>query len=115
MFCTIIIYELKQRRVDICKELGRRFEQEGDDFLTRLVTWDEIWVHYHITKTKRAIMEWRHSSSPKIRKGSDTTICMLTLFWDQKGVILEHYRPMGNTVTSASSYSDLLRPAIKTK
>jgi histone-lysine N-methyltransferase SETMAR len=43
---------------------------------------------------------------------------MITLFWDQKGIILEQYDPRGNTVTSAS-YSDLLknhlRPAIKRK
>ena len=43
---------------------------------------------------------------------------MLTLFWDEKGVILEHYTPRGTTVTSAS-YSDFLknhlRPAIKSK
>jgi len=43
---------------------------------------------------------------------------MLTLFWDEKGVILEHCTPRGTTVTSAS-YSDLLknhlRPAIESK
>ena len=43
---------------------------------------------------------------------------MLTLFWDETGVILEHYTRKGNTVTGAS-YSDLLlnhlRPAIKSK
>ena len=43
---------------------------------------------------------------------------MLTLFWDEQGVILEHYMPWGNTVTSAT-YADLLknnlRPAIKSK
>ena len=43
---------------------------------------------------------------------------MLTLFWDERGVILEHYMPRGNTVTSAT-YADLLknqlRPAIKSK
>ena len=43
---------------------------------------------------------------------------MLTLFWDQRGVILEHYMPRGNTVNSAT-YADLLqnhlRPAIKSK
>ena len=40
------------------------------------------------------------------------------LFWDERGVILEHYMPRGNTVTSAM-YADLLknhlRPAIKSK
>jgi len=43
---------------------------------------------------------------------------MLTLFWDERGVILEHYMPRGNSVTSAT-YEDLLknhpRPAIKSK
>ena len=43
---------------------------------------------------------------------------MLTLFWDERGVILEHYMPRGHTVNSAT-YSDLLknrlRPAIKSK
>jgi len=43
---------------------------------------------------------------------------MLTLFWDERGVILEHYIPRGNIVTSAT-YADLLKnhlcPAIKSK
>ena len=42
---------------------------------------------------------------------------MLTLFRDEQGVILEHYMPRGNTVTSAT-YADLkshLHPAIKSK
>ena len=43
---------------------------------------------------------------------------MLTLFWDKRGVILEHYMPRGNTVNSAM-HADLLKdhlhPAIKSK
>jgi histone-lysine N-methyltransferase SETMAR len=43
---------------------------------------------------------------------------MLTLFWDEQGVILAHYMPRGNTVNSAT-YADLLnnhlRPTIKSK
>ena len=43
---------------------------------------------------------------------------MLTLFWDEQQVILEHYMPRGNTVNSAT-YAYLLknhlRPAIKSK
>jgi hypothetical protein len=43
---------------------------------------------------------------------------MLTLFWDERRVILEHYMARGNTVTSAT-YADLLKnhlhPAIKSK
>jgi len=43
---------------------------------------------------------------------------MLTLFWDERGVILEHYMLRENTVTSAT-YADILKnhlcPAIKSK
>jgi hypothetical protein len=43
---------------------------------------------------------------------------MLTLFWNERGVIMEHYMARGNTVTGAT-YADLLknhpRPAIKSK
>jgi hypothetical protein len=43
---------------------------------------------------------------------------MLTLFMDERGVILDHYMSMGNTVTSAT-YADLLKtellPANKSK
>jgi histone-lysine N-methyltransferase SETMAR len=43
---------------------------------------------------------------------------MLTLFWDERGVILEHYMPRGNTVSSttcADLLKNHLRPAIKSK
>ena len=39
---------------------------------------------------------------------------MLTLFWDEQGVILEHYMPRGNTVT-AYLLKNHLHPAIKSK
>jgi len=113
--------ELRKRRVDACEELLRRFEQEGDGFLARNITGDKIWVHFHQPETKRASKEWCHSSSPKPKKfrtEPSAGMVMLTLFWDEKGVILEHYTPRGTTVTSAS-YSDLLknhlRPTIKSK
>ena len=79
--------ELKDRRIDACEELLRRFEREGDDFLARIVTGDETWVHFHQPETKRASKEWRHSSSPKPKKFRTQPSAgkvMLTLFWDKK-------------------------------
>jgi histone-lysine N-methyltransferase SETMAR len=109
--------ELKERSVDACQELLKRFEAEDDSFLERIVMGDETWVHYHQPETKKA----SHTSSPKPKKfrtqPSAGTV-MLTLFWDERGVILEHCMARGNTVTSAT-YSDLLknhlRPAMKSK
>ena len=60
--------ELKDRRVDACQELLRRYEEESEDFLAHIVTGDETWVHYFQPETKRASNESRHSSSPKPKK-----------------------------------------------
>jgi len=89
--------ELKERRVDACQELLKCFEAEGDGFLGS-VTADETWVHYHQLETKKASKEWRHTSSPKPKKFCTQPSggkVMLTLFWDERGVILEHYMPRG--------------------
>jgi len=67
--------ELKERRVDACQEILKRFEAEGDGFLGRIVTGDETWVHYHQPETKKVKTEWRHTSSPKLKKIPHTIIC----------------------------------------
>jgi len=112
---------LKEQCVDVCQELLNRFEAEGEGFLGRIVTGDETWVHYHRLETKKASKEWCHTSSPKPKKFHTQPSAgnvMLTLFWDERDVILGHYMPRGNTVTSAT-YADILknhvRPAIKSK
>ena len=90
--------ELQERRFDACQEPLKRFEAEGDGFLGRIVTGDEIWVHYHQPETKKASKEWRHASSPKPKKFRTQPSAgkvNLTLFWDERGVILEHYMPRG--------------------
>jgi len=113
--------ELKEGRVDACQELLKRFEAEGDGFLERIVTGDETWVHYQQPETKKAGKEWRHTSSPKPKKFRTQPSAgkvMLIPFWDERGLIFEHYMPRGNTVTSVT-YADLLNihlhPAIKSK
>jgi len=63
------IAELKERRVNACQELLKRFEAEGDGFfLGRIVTGEETWVHYYQPETKKASKVWRHTSSPKPKK-----------------------------------------------
>ena len=49
--------ELKERRVDACQELLKRFEAEGDDFLGKIFTGDETWVNYNQAETKKASKE----------------------------------------------------------
>jgi len=59
-----------------------------------------------------------HKNRKKFRTQPSAGKVMLTLFWDERLVILKHYMPRGNTVPSAT-YADLLKnhllPAFKSK
>ncbi|GFQ94816.1 histone-lysine N-methyltransferase SETMAR [Trichonephila clavata] len=49
-----------------------RYHEDGNDFLFRIVTGDETWVHHFLPESKAASMEWKHPSSP-VRKKFKTT------------------------------------------
>ncbi|GFR19324.1 histone-lysine N-methyltransferase SETMAR [Trichonephila clavata] len=49
-----------------------RYHEDGNDFLFRIVTGDEMWVHHFTPESKAASMEWKHPSSP-VRKKFKTT------------------------------------------
>jgi len=110
--------ELKERRVDACQELLKRFEAEGDGFLVRSVTGDETLMHYHNPETKKGSKAWRRTSSPKPKKfrtqpsSGNVMLTLLELTRSKFGAL----HAQGNTVTS-EMYADLLknhlRPAIK--
>ena len=38
--------EKKQKRVEICEELLKRYHEEGDQFLLNIVTGNESWIHH---------------------------------------------------------------------
>ena len=53
--------ENMKNRKNISATLLARFEQDPNNFLDRLVTQDETWVHYFTPEQKRHSMQWRHS------------------------------------------------------
>lgn len=113
--------EHRNNRVAICQRLLDRHANEGEAFLTRIVTGDETWVHHFSPESKRQSMEWKHPGSPvkkKFKRQPSAGKVMLTIFWDSQGVIMEHYLERGATVNSVR-YSEMLstelKPAIRTK
>ena len=55
--------ERKHNRQHICSSLLERYNREGDNFLNRIITGDETWVHHYELETKRQSMQWKHTSS----------------------------------------------------
>jgi len=60
--------EIKAERVCISRELLEYFEKEGEDFLKKIITGDETWVHHYDPENKRQSMEYRHKESPQPKK-----------------------------------------------
>ncbi|GFR01861.1 histone-lysine N-methyltransferase SETMAR, partial [Trichonephila clavata] len=46
-----------------------RYHEDGNDFLFRIVTGDETWLHHFMPESKAASMDGKHPSSP-VRKSS---------------------------------------------
>jgi len=93
--------EKKQKRVEICEELLKRCREEGDQFLLNIVTGDESWIHHFDPKEKQMSMEYRHTSSPRLKKFKTMLSAgkiLLTVFWDSQRVYMTEFLEAGKTV-----------------
>jgi hypothetical protein len=80
--------------------------------LNRIVTGDESWVHHYQPELQRALMQWKHPSSPSTRKFKvmpSARMAMLTVFLDSQGILLPHLQKRGENVNSASYCDSLLK------
>ena len=98
-----------------------RYGAEGDHFLERIVTGDEIWIHHYEPESKCQSMEWKHPHLPakkKFKMCPTAGRLMLSVFWDLQELLLEHYQERGYTMNSAR-YGDMLcdklMPAVRSK
>ena len=90
----------KRARFEACSELIECHKSDKT-FLSRIVTRDETWVHHYEPESKRSSMEWRHPTSPRVKKFKSQHSAgkiMATVFWDIEGVILVDFMPKGTTI-----------------
>lgn len=100
----------KTQRLMASRSGLRRFRQDGEAFLSRIVTTDETWVHHYEPESKRQSMEWKHVQSPTKKKFKSQRAVgkvMLTVFWDMKGPVTIDFLQRGTTV-NAENYCELL-------
>ena len=98
-------------RASVCSALLKRFRSK-DDFLLRLVTVDETWIHYYEPENKAQSRQWVGPGSPRPKKFKTHLSAgkvIATLFWDAKGVIMLDFLPKRSTITGV--YYALVRPA----
>jgi histone-lysine N-methyltransferase SETMAR len=100
----------KQKRVEISELLLERFTNDRNNFISRIVTVDETWIHHYDPETKRQSMQWKHVNSPPPKKfcvQKSAGKVMATVFWDAEGIIMVDYLEKGKTV-SGEYYALLL-------
>ena len=106
-------------RASVCSALSKRFRSK-DDFLLRLMTIDETWVHYYEPENKAQSCQWVGPGSPRLKKFKTQLSAgkvMTTVFWDAKCVIMLDFLPKRNTITGVyyANLLDQLRTAIREK
>ncbi|GFR89924.1 transposase [Elysia marginata] len=110
--------EMKMQRKPTCAELLKHYEQEGEEFIQRIVTGDKSWVHHYDLKIKRQSMEYGHKSSPSSRKFkvvASARKVMLTVFWDSERIDHIQFLKQGNTVNSEWYISTLRKLSARLK
>ncbi|KAF8789505.1 Histone-lysine N-methyltransferase SETMAR like protein [Argiope bruennichi] len=89
----------KQQRIDD----SERFLSEIKTFLHRNVTMDETWIHHYTPDSKRSSAEWKAadksgSKRPKPQKSAGKI--MVSVFWDEHGILFIDYLEKGKTINS---------------
>ena len=107
-------HEQMATRASVCSALLKRFRSK-DEFLLRLVTVDETWVHYYEPENKAQSRQWVGPGSPRPKKfktQSSAGKVMATVFWD---VIMLDFLPKRSTITRVyyANLLDQVRTAIR--
>jgi hypothetical protein len=56
----------QKRRAACCQDWMEN--EEGSNFLLRVITGDESWIYEYDPETKRQSEEWKHDGSPRSKK-----------------------------------------------
>jgi len=99
----MLMEEHKLQRQASTLDFLTQYSEEGENFLSRVVTGNETWVSHKAPELKQQFMEWRHTSLPtkmKFKQTTSTQKIMCTVFWDRKGVLLLDFLPRGSTINA---------------
>ena len=97
-------------RASVYSALLKRFRSKEDDFISRLVTVDETWVHYFEPVNKAQSRQTVGPGSPRPKKFKTQPSAgkmMATIFWDAQSVIMLDFLAKKSTMTGAY-YANLL-------
>ena len=89
-------------KASVYSALLKRFRSKEDDFLSRLVTVAETWVHYYEPEKKVQNRQSVGPGSPRPKKFKTQRSAgkvMATVFWDAQGIIMLDFLAKKSTIT----------------
>ena len=90
------------KRVSESRKFLRRWRKDRENFLKRIITWDETWIYFFDPETKMQSSQWKMDMSPPPKKAkvSKTVGKHMFIIFDMNGIILSHAVPKGQTVNA---------------
>ncbi|UYV75316.1 hypothetical protein LAZ67_12003473 [Cordylochernes scorpioides] len=83
---------MMQTRKEICLDLIESYPGPASEAFKGVITCDETRVYHYDPSSKRQSMQWGHIMSPVKKKKTRLSLSedkiMITVFWDQDGLIL---------------------------
>ena len=90
----------KHQRVNIARKLLKRYSEDGDEMLQRIVAIDKTCIRSFEPELKRQSSEWhtKNSQRPvKFRRSQKCAKMLMIFVYDFRGVLTAHRVPTGKT------------------
>jgi hypothetical protein len=87
--------EQKDNRKNICSDIMERITEQLD-VLENVIACDERWIFQYDSETKRQLMHWKTSISPRMNKSK--VKAMTIVFFDVRRVITIEWVPEGQMI-----------------
>ncbi len=104
-----------ERRRNVATDLLSRFEEEGNDFISKIVAIDETWIRSYEPEMKTQSAEWHTPNSPRpvnFRRGPGKLKMLMIFAYDILGILTSHVVPSGQTV-NGKYYREYLRTCLR--
>jgi histone-lysine N-methyltransferase SETMAR len=99
----LLTEQMKNNRVRDCHELLTMYKADPSEFMARIVTGDESWLHYYEPETRQQSSQWMaRGDCPPVKAKSCPSAGkrMATVFWDCQGILLIDWLPEHRTINS---------------
>jgi histone-lysine N-methyltransferase SETMAR len=107
---SLLTADQKRTRIKISEQCLERFNKNKTDFLRRVTTTDDTWIHHYTPESKQQSKQWTEagcSAPKKTRSVPSAGKVMASVFWDAEGILFFDYLEKVKTITG-EYYSNLL-------